>query len=214
MIVIATHNGKNLLTDLLADIKGFEIANETICIVDNKSTKQESLDYLQELKTQGYYVLHNPKSTYEVGAYKYALDNFKDSVWFLMQDCNRLKYNIFKEITPKLTPDNVYTLLTFPTGMYDSNYDRMFLNLHFGTTYYSKGIYANTIFALDEVIQKVKDDWIIPQSKLDTAASERALATVFDRHKIKIIGMGEYNPSKSTDPNGYPHFWHIHGGRA
>ena len=86
--------------------------------------------------------------------------------------------------------------------------------IHFGSTYYSKGIYANTMFALDEVIQKVKNDWIIPQSKLDTAASERALSVVFDKHNIEIIGMGEYNSDKSTSPDGYPHFYHIHGGRA
>lgn len=213
MIVIATHNGEKLLKNLLLDISSFKIPNEKVCIVDNQSSGS-SLDYLEELKKNDYKILHNPKSTYEVGAYLYALDNFNDDVWYMMQDCNRIKYDIFSEIFPKLTKDNVYTLLTFPTGIYDSNYDRMFLNLHFGTTQYSKGVYACTIFALNEVIQIVKNDWIVPKQKLDSAAMERGLAVVFDRHKIKIIGMGEYNSDRSTDPNGYAHFYHIHGGRA
>ena len=109
MIIIVTHNGEKLLRNLLSDIQGFGILHEKICIVDNMSTDKNHLDYLNELKKDNYYILHNPKSTYEVGAYKYALENFKDDIWFLMQDCNRLKYNIFNEITPKLTTNNVYT---------------------------------------------------------------------------------------------------------
>ena len=186
MIVIVTHNGEMFLKNLLSDIKGFNIPNEKVCVVDNQSNQKNSLNYLEELKKDNYHILHNIKSTYEIGAYLYALDNLKDDIWFLMQDVNRLKYDIFSEITSKLTKDNVYTLLTFKTGECDSNYDRFFLNLHFGSTYYSKGVYANTMFALDEVIQKVKNDWIAitPKSKLDSAATERALAAVFDKHNI------------------------------
>ena len=216
MIVIVTHNGEMFLKNLLSDIKGFNIPNEKVCVVDNQSNQENSLNYLEELKKDNYHILHNIKSTYEIGAYLYALDNLKDDIWFLMQDVNRLKYDIFSEITSKLTKNNVYTLLTFKTGECDSNYDRFFLNLHFGSTYYSKGVYANTMFALDEVIQKVKNDWIAitPKSKLDSAATERALAVVFDRHNIKIIGMGDYDPNRSTSPTGYPHFYHIHGNRV
>jgi len=217
MFVIATHNGKKVLTNLLSDLSRFNISNENICIVDNLSTSKDSLDYLERLKKENYKVLHNPESTYEIGAYLYALKNFKSDVWFLMQDCNRFRYDFFSEITPKLTSNNVYCLLTFPTGMYDAPYDKMILSLHFGSWQYSKGTYGCTMFALDEVIQKVKNDWIIPRSKLDGAAAERTLSVIFDKHNIEIVGMGDYNSTRSSDPDpltGYPHFYHIHSGRV
>jgi glycosyltransferase involved in cell wall biosynthesis len=214
MIVIASHNGEKYLKDLLADIKRFNISNNKVCVVDNLSTEESHLEYLKKLKEEGYNILYNPKSTYELGAFKYAVDNLKDDVWFSMQDSIRIKYDIFSEVKPKLTPDNMYTFLTFPYAAYDNNDDRTFLLMRYGTMKYSKGVYASSIFALDEVVQRVKDDWFIPRNKIDAAGSERGVAVIFDRYNIEINGLGIYEPNKSSDPEGYPFFSKIYGGRG
>jgi glycosyltransferase involved in cell wall biosynthesis len=219
MIVIATHNGaikdgQPFLPDLLSDIRGFNIPNNKVCVVDNLSTDQSHLEYLNELKKENYNILYNPISSFELGAFKYGVDNLKDDVWFFMQDSIRIKLNIFEYVIPRLTEKDVYTFLTFQTGMFDDHNDRAFLSIHFGTTYYSRGIYASSIFALDEVIQSVKNDWVIPRSKTEAAACERAVAVVFDRHNIRIHGLGEYEPDRSSDPNGYTFFSKIYGKRG
>jgi hypothetical protein len=214
MIVIASHNGEIHLKNLLKDISSFGIPNNKVCVVDNLSDSPSHLNYLKLLKEQEYNILYNPKSTYELGALKYAIENIQDDVWFSMQDSNRIKYNIFSEVTPKLTKNNIYTFLTFQRGIYDSPDDNTFLLMKMGTLYYSKGIFASSIFALDEVIQKTKNDWIIPTSKIESQATERALSIVFDRHNIEICGMGIYDPNKIDKDDGYPHFRKIFGGRG
>jgi hypothetical protein len=213
MIVIASYNGLEFVPNLLTDLKNFNISNNKICIVDNKSTDQNFLNYLEQLKKEDYNILHNPKSTYALGAFKYAIDNLKDDVWFGMQDSYRIKQDIFSYVTSKLTDKNMYTFLTFASGVWDSNDDRFILNMKFGTTKYSKGIFASSIFALDSVIQKVKNDWFIPTNKIEDMASERAVSVVFDRHNIEINGLGLYDPPKTSDPNGYPFFSKTYGGR-
>lgn len=214
MIVIATHNGKNYLKDLLSDIKSFNIPNNKVCIVDNLSTNQSDLEYLEQLKKEDYNILHNPKSTFELGAFVYATNILKDGVWFSMQDSIRIKEDIFSYVIPKLTLNNIYTFLTFTYAKYDNNDDRRFLMSRYGTMKYSKGVYASSIFALDEVVEKVKNDFVIPQNKIDAAGSERGVAVVMDKHNIEINGLGEYLPEKTSDPNGYSFFQKIYGARG
>ena len=212
MIVITTHNGLNL-KNLLKDIKSFNVLNEEICVVDNESTDENHLKYLEELEKDNYIVLHNTYGGFNIGGYKYALDNLKADVWFCMQDSIRIKQDIFSYITPLLTDKNVYTFLTFPCGLYDNNDDRNFLLINYGTTQYTSGYFPHSYFAKNEVFQKVKKEWYIPKNKIEAAGMERGAAVVFDKHNIEIKGLGIYTPEESGDPNAYPFFSKIYGGK-
>jgi len=214
LVVTTTYNGKDLLKNLISDINSFGIKNEEICIVDNKSTDEEHLKYLEELKNNDYVVLYNTYGGFNIGGYKYALDNLKADVWFCMQDSIRIKQDIFSYIIPKLTDNNVYTLLTFPSGLYDDRNDITFLSIHYGTSTYSAGCFPHAYFAKDSVLQKVKNEWVIPRNKIEACGMERGAPVVFDKYGIKIHGLGVYDPPKTGDPNGYPFFYKIYGGRA
>jgi GT2 family glycosyltransferase len=214
MIAIVTHNGEPVLKNLLDDISSFNVPNNEVCVVDNLSTTESHLLYLEKLKNEGYNVLHNPDPHWEIGAFKYAIENIKSDVWFCMQDSIHIKQDIFSYVTPKLTENNVYTFLTGPCGLWDDHNDKFLLNLHFGTMTYSKVIFGNMMFAKNSVLQRVKDEWFIPSNRTEAAASERGVSVVFDRHNIKIIGLGYYDPPKTGDPNGYPFFQKIYTGRA
>ena len=50
MIVISTYNGKKYLEDLLGDINNFNIPNDKVCIIDNKSRDASHLSYLKKLE--------------------------------------------------------------------------------------------------------------------------------------------------------------------
>lgn len=212
MVIIATHNGLNFLVGLLDDIKRYGVPNEKVVIVDNHSTREDHHRYLEKLKEKGYNVMTNGAPTYEIGAYRWALDNgMKDDVYFFFQDSIRLTENIFETIPPKLTDDNVYTFLTFPCGVHDHDpNDKRCLMEHYGTTEYSKGLFGNMMFARHSVIERVKDDWVIPTDKLGSTTGERGLGVVFDRHNIEIKGMMEYDTNRRLD-SGYPFFKKIHG---
>jgi hypothetical protein len=189
MIVIATHNGEQYLINLLSDIKSFGIENKDISIVDNKSDNISHLNYLSTLTNDGYNVLYNDIGTYEVGAFKKGIDTFKSDVWFCIQDSIRLKQNIFELVEKKLTDKNVYTFLTFEKYVHDSPYYKDIYIRNYGTSEYSKGIFGCNIFAKNEVIQLVKDEWILPINKAESEAMERELSIIFDKHNIEIIGI-------------------------
>jgi len=206
MIIISTYNGKEFLKVLLDDLKNFNISNEKVCIVDNKSSNKLHLDYIEKLKKENYIILHNPKNSFEVGAYKYALANVNDDFYFCMQDSIHLKEDIFSYVIPKLTTNNIYTFLTAKNGLYDSNTDRFILSLHYNTFNYSQLLFGCNIFGLHSVLNKMKEDWFIPINKLDAMAAERALGLVCDKHNIKIESLGIYDPPKSGSPDGYSFF--------
>lgn len=213
MIVIATHNGKSHLSKLLGDLQQFGIFNKDICVVDNQSTDKSHLNYLDELNVNTYKVLYNPESTYELGAYKYALDNLKSEYWFCMQDSVRIKTNIFEVVTPLLTDKNVYSFLTYECGAWDNSADIEFLMRNFGTTQYSRACFPSSYFAKNYVMQKVKKYWILPTNKIECMAMERGASIIFDRAGIEIKGLGEYEPTKSGDPDGYIFFSKSYGSR-
>ena len=194
MIVIATYNGLDVLKGLILDIKSFNIPNEEVCIVDNKSTDWEFIKYLMDLKYNGYCLLLNTKPTYQLGAYKLALETLKSDVWFFLQDSIRIKQNIFKEITPELTDKNVYTFLTFNDQriLFNPGVSE-FLIEHFQMNSYRIGIFGNMFFAKDSVAQLIKNDWIITKNKLYNNCMEIGLGVIFDRHNIEIIGLDIYD---------------------
>lgn len=205
MIVIPTHNGKDLLLDLLVDLEHYGIEPNKICVVDNKSTDEEHLSTLEQLRENGYNVLHNPSSTYELGAFQYAIDNGMEDDWYaLFQDSIRIKKDIFSEVVPKLTGENVYAMLTFAPGVYDNQEDRTFLIMNYGTMVYSRGFFGSMFMARKSVIDRVKGAWKIPRSKVESMGTERGLAVVFDRAEIKIEGLGVYDPK--TINGGYDFF--------
>jgi GT2 family glycosyltransferase len=213
MIVITTHNGIAYLRKLLSDIESFNIKPSEICIVDNDSTNKEHLDYIKSLRELNYNVLYNPIGGYNVGGYKYALDNLKADVWFLIQDSIRIKTDIFSEVIPKLTNKNVWTFLTFHRGLFDDSNDIRFMMEHYKTTEYEFGCFPHSYFATNEVLQKVKNEWVIPKNKIETCAMERGIPIVFKKYDISIHGLGMYEPATSGDPDAHTFFSKTYGGR-
>lgn len=213
MIVIATHNGGLVLRDLINDIQSFGIRNNQICVVDNASTDKNHMNFMEDIKYNGINIIFNPISTYEVGAFKLAINKYQSDVWFLFQDSLRIKENIFEYIIPKLTDTNVYTWITFPYKTYDSNDDNIFLQRHYQTTEYSRGMFGSMMMMKNSVAQLVKDDWITPSSKIDSMGMERGVSVVFDKHNIEIIGLEEFNWVKLHQDNQYRFFQKIFKGR-
>jgi len=211
LIVIATYNGKKYLANLLEDIKKFDISNDKICVVDNKSDDESHLSYLKELEEQNYKILHNPEPSYCIGALLYALKNFESDVWFLLQDSNRIKKNIFEIVCNKLTDDIIYALLTFDHGVSDGVVSSRLKEV-VGTIDYTLGIFGSQIFAKNSVMQKIKNDLFVPKNKMDDMTSERAVSVICDKYNIKIIGLGHKDDNIMAS-DGYDYFTKIYGGR-
>lgn len=211
MIVIPTYNGRDHLINLLTDIQEFDIPNDKVCIVDNKSTNIGHLEYIEDLKKSGYNVLYNTHATYELGAFKFAIDNgIIDDNYALFQDSIRLNTDVINYVFNKLDDNTVYTLANFEAYKYDSPNDRMYLAINYGTGNYSTGLLGSMFFINHNALQKVKDQWKLPRNKIDSMGTERALATIFDKNGINIIGLEKYDPALGGD---YKNFTKLYGGR-
>lgn len=190
MIVIVTHDGDNMLLNLLKDLNNYNIKNSEICIVDNFSKNEEHLKKLKILKLLDYNVLYNNNDTYELGAFKIAYENLNADMWFLLQDSIRIKKNIFNMIIPKLNDNNLYTLLTFNIPqliLKKSIYE--FLFKYFKKVSYRNGIFGNMFFAKNNVINKFYNDLIIPRNKEESMFMEIGLSIIMNNNNINIHGL-------------------------
>lgn len=207
MVVFPTYNGgKELIGNILSDLTKFNVPNNEVCIVDNLSTNPTHLEYLETLKPQGYNILYNSRGTYELGAYKLAIDTFKSDIWFCIQDSIRIKQNIFETVPPLLTDKNVYTFIfwcnqdyVFVPQIYK------FLFESYNTVIYDKALFGNMFFARNEVVQLVKDDWVLPTNKWESVSNEMGLGIVFEKHNIQVIGLGACDEHVDV-ANGFDHY--------
>jgi len=217
MIVIASHNGNNLLKNLVRDIQQFgTIPNEEICVVDNLSNNEKHLEYLKELKESGCNVLYNDRSTYEWGAFKYAIDRLKAPEWFCLQDSIRIHEDIFSLIKPKLTTKNVWTVWDFEMAHDDGEYRKGEID-RWGTHIYQKGIFASMLFAKNEIFQKYKHYWPIEEGKFGSQMIQRGMAIILERHGIKINSIDHYDHTRSfklPEEGGFSYITKLAGGRG
>lgn len=206
MIVIATNNGKQYLQELLSDFENIKIEDE-ISIIDTQSTDKDSLNFLEELKTNSIYNLKiNVHQTqyrgFDSGAYIYAINNIESDVFYFMQDSIRIKsIEYFNEIKRKLKVGTVVCLISFPSNFFDSHEQRDFCNTNFDSIDYDTGIFGPIFSITKDDIEKIDKKYLIyPKNKIQQMAMERGWSIIFKKYGITIESLeGSWNPTKLSN---------------
>lgn len=88
MIVIASHNNKNLLKNILENLTNIDLNNHKVLIVDTNSSDPEYLQYFQEAKIQYTNFIFDRKeyTCWDTGAYIHAYKEYKDEKYIFLQD--------------------------------------------------------------------------------------------------------------------------------
>lgn len=119
MIVIATYDDINYLTNLLDSLNNTENLNENVLVVCTDPSQQLMIEYLYELPNSDKYnfniivdVAKTP--SYDTGAYIHAFKNYVDDYYIFLQDSITVKlaewFNLFKE---KRHEDRINPLVCF-----------------------------------------------------------------------------------------------------
>jgi hypothetical protein len=206
MIVIATNNGKQYLSELLTDFENIGV-NDEIAIVDTQSNDENSLNFLEELNKNNPYKLNvtihqTPYRGFDTGAYIYAINNFSSDRFYFMQDSIRIKtIEYFNEIDKKLIEGTVVCLLRFDPNLFDSNDQINFCNSNFGSIDYDNGIFGPIFSITKNDIEKIDKKYLIyPTNKMEQMAMERGWSILFKRYGINVESIqGNWNPNKLSN---------------
>lgn len=212
MIVIATNNGKNYLSELLSDFQRIGISDE-ISIIDTQSTDIESLQFLESLRDKNDFdlnikVYQTPYRGFDTGAYIYAIKNLKSDKFYFMQDSIRVKsIEYFNEINKRLKVGTIVPLITFGPHLYDENEQINFCYENFDSIEYDKGIFG-PIFAITyEDSQKIDKKYLVyPTNKMLQMGMERGWSILFKKYGFEIEPIeGAYDYHKLAN-DGYALF--------
>jgi hypothetical protein len=201
MIVIASHNGKAHLTDLLVNLESINLLGLDVSIIDTQSNELDTIEFLDSIaKTNPYnYTIHVHKTPYrgfDTGAYIYAINNIKADKFFFIQDSIRIKrQDFFKVIDNKLKLGTAVNLIQFNTNLYDSQEQKSFCQNAFNQVKYSKGVFGPMFSIYAEDIKRIKSDHLIyPINKMQQMGMERGWAILFDIYGITLDSLeGDYN---------------------
>lgn len=219
MIVIATHNGKNHIAELLTNLKEVDLTT-SVAIIDTGS-EDESFEYIKTLNNSSEYpfkveVHQTPYRGFDTGAYIYALNNIKAERFYFMQDSIRIKDSrFFKNIDSKLLPGTVVPLVTFGANVYDDQEQVDFCVKHFESSNFERGIFGPIFSILNDDIQKIDKRFLVwPTSKVLQMGMERGWSVLFKKYGFAIDPLeGEYCYNRLVNDQ-YSQFRKIFCGRT
>lgn len=136
MIVIATYNYTEYLTNLLDSLNTTENLNENVLVVCTDPKQEKMIEFVSQLPSNNSYNFNiitdvAPRASYDSGAYIHAYQNYVDDYYIFLQDSIAVKspewFNLFKE---KRHENKINPLLCF--GMcWDNNEQKMWVEEKF-----------------------------------------------------------------------------------
>lgn len=179
MIVIATHNGKQYVLDLLEDIKKTpSIENEHVLVLDTGSSSYDPKTLFNEINDRKYKFKITtditPYKGYDSGAYIYAYHKYIDTEYIFIQDSIRIRHERWNTYF-KISSEEIIAWATHPI-IYD--------------TYTQKNWVKNKIYDYKEP-QNLIFGPIFSISKKTLAEFDKkyGLANFIPRNKEQACGM-------------------------
>lgn len=185
MIVIATHNGKEVLPNILNSIEKYGNNNHRVLVVDTGATTDlESLQLLENLSTKSTYtfpleITKTPYIGYETGAWIYAYKNYMESNYLFLHDSLEIKsYKWLNAFESRLSYCSIVPWLTFYPYLNSCLFPvRNIIVNTYGTTSLPEFGFFGSIFMADRAaLDKIDNAGymnFIPSNKLESEACER-----------------------------------------
>ena len=197
MIVIATHNGKTVLQDLLSDLRNIK-CTVPISVIDTGSSDELCLSYLKELcetfPQLNINVYSTPEKNWDTGAYMFAIKHLKANKYYFLQDSIRiLRQDIFDVIDDLLQPKTVVAFSYFPgkTDAWFHKFGRALCRKNFNSLDYDVGIFGPMFCILREDIDRCWDTLpkFLPTSKHEACGMERGWGIFCKLNNLKIVSL-------------------------
>jgi glycosyltransferase involved in cell wall biosynthesis len=202
LVVIATHNGKNLLKRCLDSIS----TQYPILVVDTGSSDPESIEFFGNLGV--IYPKHDVFTTktsfkgYDTGAYLWAYWNYNaDNYLFLQDSLEVLEKDYikpFRDIQPKL---GCVPWATFEM-CWDSIQQKEFIEYLYGSAEPDRGIFGPVFYVNRKSLDILNEKGLLPAypiNKNQSQGLERGWATAFHLAGMEVKGLYPFDPTKMID---------------
>ncbi len=209
MIVIATHNGKTVLQDLLSDLTDIKCVIP-ISVIDTGSSDELSLSYLKQLREIFPQLNINVYSTLEknwdTGAYMFAIKHLKANKYYFLQDSIRiLRQDIFNKIDDLLQPKTVVAFRYFlgKTDKWFHKVGRDLCRKNFNSLDYDVGIFGPIFCILREDIDRCWDTLpkFLPTTKREACGMERGWGIFCKLNNLKIVSLTQESILQGIEHN-------------
>lgn len=206
MIVIATHEGKDFVHQLLESWQTHGTDGHGVAVVETGGSSSEFMTYLDQISLEGWdfnlSIHRTPYKGYDTGAYLWAYGQFRDEQEFLfMHDSITVKRpGIMHDMSFVASAGSAGCVpwLVFRQNDYENDeqitHVRQFAE---DPTIYPNpgcGIFGPIFYARREAIERIDPRFFetaIPSNKNEQEAMERGWAVAFDRAGIKIRSLDD-----------------------
>lgn len=190
MIVIASHDNIDLLSNILQDLTKCNLYGHEVLIVDTNSSNKDYLKGFAELiiTYPNFKFERKAYTCWDSGAYLHAFKNYySDKYIFLQDSLNIINSNIFEEITNKLDNTDVLGLFNF-YYVYDSKEQQDWVEegINFKETPIH-GIFGPIFSTTRLALEKIPSEWFRePKTKWQGNGMERRWALMFNEVGCKV----------------------------
>jgi glycosyltransferase involved in cell wall biosynthesis len=190
MIVVASHNDVNLLSDILADLSNCDLNGHEVLIVDTNSADPAYLKEFQKnkIKYPQFNFIRKDYTCWDSGAYIHAYNNYDADKYIFLQDSLRITNpNVFKEITVRLDSIDVLALFNF-FYFYDNEEQQQWVEEHIPMCYLPMcGIFGPVFSARKDALDRIPKHWLKePTNKLQGCGMERRWALMFHALSLRV----------------------------
>lgn len=190
MIVIAAHNDKTSLDNILSDLTECDLCGHAVLVVDTNSDDSSFKEHFSSLRETYPHFKFDRKdySCWDSGAYIHAYNNYEDDKYIFLQDSLRIKNpNAFREITTRLDYTDVLGLFNF-FYCYDSIEQQEWVEESISFTDLPKfGIFGPIFSARKDALDKIPKDWLkSPSNKMQGCGMERRWALMFQSLNLRV----------------------------
>lgn len=200
MIVIASHNNIDLVSNLLAQLHDIDLNGHEILVVDTNSTDTEYLELISSVVGQYKDVTFVKKDykCFDSGAYIHAYLNYTSNRYIFLQDSISI---VDKDIILKwdklLDSSDVVPMYNFEFG-YDNDDQKIWSEDMINHTSYPEFGIFGPIFAINRyALDIIPRDWLKdPHCKMHACAMERRWSLIFHVLGMKIHFMVHMNKNE------------------
>lgn len=190
MIVIASHDSIDFLSNLLQDLAKCDLDGHEVLIVDTNSSDKGYLKSFSNLISiyPEFKFERKAYTCWDSGAYLHAFRQYYSDKYIFLQDSLRINNpNVFKEISEKLNFADVLGLYNF-YYFYDTKEQQDWVEegIEFQKTPVY-GIFGPIFFAKRSSLEKIPNKWFRePNKKWQGNGMERRWALMFDAVGCKV----------------------------
>lgn len=196
MIVIASHDNVDCLSNILQDMDNCDLASNDVLIIDTNSKDKNFKDRFLEFKNiyPRYIFERLDYDCWDSGAYIHAYKKYSSDKYVFLQDSLRVTNpNIFKIISERLNNTDILGLFNFFYS-YDSTEQKNWAED--GIPFNSLpdcGIFG-PIFSINKnSMDKIPNDWLkYPTNKMQACGMERRWALMFHTLGLKKEYLVEF----------------------